>query len=134
VLVAPVAVLVALVAVLVALVGMLVGMLVVVVSERHIVHVSLIFINTETGGNVILPLADCFQAPANFCSQDDRRAGMAPETDDGRRWCPSAAYSSHASRAESRRNPCGGTRNQPLSERVMRDAEEGQSEEEGMTG
>ena len=46
-LVAPVAVLVALVAVLVALVGMLVGMLVVVVSERHIVHVSLIFINTE---------------------------------------------------------------------------------------
>ena len=46
-LVAPVAVLVARVAVLVALVGMLVAMLVVVVSERHIVHVSLIFINTE---------------------------------------------------------------------------------------
>jgi hypothetical protein len=42
-----VAVLVALVGMLVALAAVLVAMLVVVVSERHIVHVSLIFINTE---------------------------------------------------------------------------------------
>ena len=58
-----VAVLVALVGMLVALAAVLVAMLLVVVSERHIVHVSLIFINTETGGNVILSLADLLSRP-----------------------------------------------------------------------
>ena len=52
-----------LVGMLLALVAVLVAMLVVVVSERHIVHVSLIFINTETGGNVILSLADLLSRP-----------------------------------------------------------------------